>query len=231
MWGRNSGGVFFGGRSYNAGMSKVKLILASRSPRRAKLLRDAGYTFEQVDPPFEDPPQPPQSSSAIDLAMELAASKGASAKECLANDDRAVILAADTICVGVGGQLIGQPADRENARAMINGFVNEPHDVVSGVALIPIGFGGTAVESFADVATVRFGHLSDNQIEEYLDSGQWQGKAGGYNLFDRQSDGWPVTVDAECDPGTVVGLPMRKLVPALDRWSINAVTESSSTTP
>ena len=71
----------------------------------------------------------------------------------------------------------------------------------------------SAIESFADVAVVRFGAVSEQQLVTYLATEEWQGKAGGYNLFDRQSAGWPIEVEG--DPATVVGLPMKRLIPML----------------
>ena len=192
-----------------------KLILASRSPRRAALLRDAGYVFDQADPPFDDPPapndthgRPPQEEAAA-----LARRKAQSLRD--ATTGHVVILAADTICIGSQGGWIGTPADRDDARRMIGSFVNADHEVITGVALID-GVGRAA--SFADTATVRFGVLSDGQIEAYLDTGQWRDKAGGYNLFDRTGDDWPITVTG--DPTTVVGLPMRRVTAELAKFGV-----------
>jgi predicted house-cleaning NTP pyrophosphatase (Maf/HAM1 superfamily) len=56
---------------------------------------------------------------------------------------------------------------------------------------------------------VRVGHIPDLEIEWYLASGQWRGKAGAYNLSERLTAGWPIEYDG--DPGTIMGLPMRKL--------------------
>ena len=96
--------------------------------------------------------------------------------------------------------------------------MNSTHRVITGVAMMnAIQGSGDPVssrnQSFADTATVRFGGLTDEQLTDYLAKGDWRGKAGGYNLFDRQSAGWPITVQG--DPTTVVGLPMRRLMPLL----------------
>ena len=191
------------------------LILASQSPRRAQLLREAGFAFEQRSPPFADPDQPPghlEGHEAEDYACALAVQKA----ESLAGeiDGSATILAADTICVDAAGVLVGKPADRDHARAMLRSFVGCDHRVLSGVALMRIAVSGErSLDSFADTAVVTFGAVSDEQLETYLATEDWQGKAGGYNLFDRQAAGWPITVSG--DPTTVVGLPMDRLVPML----------------
>ncbi len=184
------------------------------------LLREAGFTFEQADPPYEDPPQPHVHGrdDACELAADLALNKAQSLAPQLGDDlpHDAVILGADTICIGVNGDLIGQPATREDARAMIRSFTNADHDVVTGIALVTQR--GECCTALADVATVTFQAITDQQLDNYLDTSAWQDKAGGYNLTDRQNDGWPITVQG--DPTTVVGLPMGRLVPLLARYDI-----------
>jgi septum formation protein len=194
----------------------TRLVLASRSQRRAALLREAGFLFDQVNPPFDDPPNPAIHGrvTARDLASELAMKKAQSLKGTISS--QRVILAADTICVGTGGELIGQPTNREEARAMIRGFVARDHDVVTGVAMLHTSDGHFIC--FADAATVTFGELADEQLDAYLDTHAWHGKAGGYNLYDRQRDGWPITVKG--DPATVVGLPMQRLVRLLPQLGV-----------
>ncbi len=206
---------------------KPVLILASRSPRRAMMLQREGYRFKQVDPLYNDPPQPeaPDHSDPCSHAITLAGRKAVSLQsQCVPGT---VIIAADTICVAADGRLIGQPADQDDARRMIRQFMNADHEVVTGIALLHSGV--TSIENgdspqldcFADRAVVQFGQLADDLLEAYLDSGHWRGKAGGYNLFDRQEAGWPV--DVLGDPDTVVGLPMRMLRQRLTDLGIVAI--------
>ncbi len=205
-------------------MSGYRLILASRSPRRARLLEEAGIAFEQVEPPFDDPPQPHVHGldDARALAADLALSKAISALEALpapstAASPEPIVLGADTICVRDDGTLIGQPHDEADARTMIRQFAGRSHRVITGVALI-----GPTVRrrTLADVAVVRLGDLDEASLEAYLATGQWRGKAGGYNLFDRQADGWPIEVEG--DPSTVVALPMQRLLPILAEFAVNS---------
>ena len=192
-------------------MNPIRLILASRSPRRTALLADAGYTFEQADPPFNDPAQPVGGGRSIaDLAADLARRKALSLRNA-GGYDNAVILAADTVCVGTDGSPIGQPRDRDDAEAMLRSFMNASHDVVTGVAIL--GPADPGPETFADTATVNIGHVPDAELQAYLNTDQWRGKAGGYNLFDRRDAGWPITVQG--DETTVVGLPMERVADAL----------------
>lgn len=192
------------------------LILASRSPRRAALLRDAGYAFVQDDPPFHDPPQPEQTGDPGALAQSLASQKAISLRDARAaaavsGKSGGVILAADTLCVDAGGTVVGQPADREDARHILLSFMGVGHRVVTGVALL--GLNDAQPDSFSDAAEVRMHRVPDAELETYLDTQQWQGKAGAYNLFDRRAAGW--VNDVHGDPSTVVGLPMKVLVPRL----------------
>lgn len=186
------------------------LVLASRSPRRAALLREAGVRFEQVSPVFEDPPEPEggEGESAEAVASRLALMKARSMCEHCSGR---WVLASDTLCVGSDGDLLGTPVSEDRARAMLRGFVGSEHRVMTGVALLEPGGGLRA--GFTDVAVVRWGVVSEGAIETYLEAGSWRDKAGGYNLSERLSAGWAIEVDG--DPGTVVGLPMRRLVPVL----------------
>ena len=198
-------------------MVDLLILLASRSPRRAQLLHEAGYRYEQVDPPYEDPPQPEDDADPESLAMDLAQRKALSVDATVATSDGSrygpVILTADTVVVCPRGRLLGQPIDRDDAKRMIHSMVDRSHRVVTGVALTYAS--GTPVVRFADTATVRIGKVTTREIDAYVDSGAWRGKAGGYNLFEVQGD-WPITVDG--DPTTVVGLPMTLLQGHLRRW-------------
>lgn len=121
------------------------------------------------------------------------------------------IMGADTVCVDQG-RVIGQPADVSEARQTLTGFIGSEHQVVSGVALLHAGTGQRVL--LIDTAVVRWGAVEADQIETYLASGAWQGKAGAYNLTERLEAGWPIEVEG--DPDAVVGLPMRKLMPVLE---------------
>jgi septum formation protein len=204
------------------------LILASRSKRRAILLAEAGYRFEQVDPPFEDPPSPDGDDPAA-TAVALARAKVASTAMVRGVTQRSgpVILSADTIVV-IDGRLLGQPRDRREAESMLNGLQGRDHRVVTGVALLG---GGQDEQTLVDVAEVRFGPLRCEERSRYLDSGLWRGKAGAYNLAEVQ-DLWAVEVEG--DSATVMGLPLRRLRPILERLSIEPkpdVGPSSSSKP
>lgn len=185
-----------------------RLILASQSPRRAQLLREAGFAFEQTSPPFADPDQPAPHPDPAAFVAELALKKARSLRAGL--DGEAVILSADTVCVDEAGNLLGKPCDRGDAGRMLRLLAGGRQRVLTGVAIL--GPGGQTV-NFADEAVVRCGPVAETQIQAALDANGWQGKAGGYNLFDLQAAGWPLEVEG--DETAVVGLPMKRVAPEL----------------
>ncbi|MCC7203532.1 MAG: Maf family protein [Phycisphaeraceae bacterium] len=211
------------------------VLLASRSPRRASLLAEAGVPFTQIDPPFADPPSPAsEAGDAIAHAIELAGQK---AESCLKGTGYrvrgkenplpptpypvprtllVVLIAADTIVVNPDGLLLGQPQGIDEARTMLKSLLGREHQVVTGVMLIALRDGvETRRLSLADVARVTLGPVSPTELDAFLEQGRWRGKAGGYNLAELEGR-WPVKVQG--DPGTVVGLPMRRILPILREW-------------
>lgn len=185
----------------------MRLILASQSPRRAQLLREAGFVFEQMNPPFADPDQPDPHHDPAAFVAKLALQKALSLQAIL--DADAVILAADTVCVDGQNNLLGKPLDRADAACMLGLLVGGRQRVLTGVAIVSPG----NTVNFSDEAVVHCGPVSQAQLQAALDANGWQGKAGGYNLLDLQAAGWPLTVTG--DPTTVMGLPMRRVLPAL----------------
>ncbi len=151
------------------------------------------------------------------LAQRLACDKARSLAPHV--PDGAVILAADTIVVVSDGKnfvLLGQPADRSEAERMLRRLVNGVHRVVTGVALEQVG--ETRHDAFADVAQVRLGMVDEVELQRYLDSEAWRGKAGGYNLQELR-DRWPFEVSG--DETTVIGLPMVMVTHHLRAWGVH----------
>ncbi|MEK6701718.1 MAG: Maf family protein [Planctomycetota bacterium] len=186
---------------------KPKLWLASRSPRRRQLLDEAGLAHEAGHPGFEDGDLRPGQVTPGQWVAALAYLKAAAGREH-AIDGR-IVLGADTAIVK-DGTLIGTPRDAAEASAILHRLSNGHHQVLSGVSLIsPCG----RRLLFVDSATVFMGEIGDERIREYVASGQWQGKAGGYNLRERLASGWPIRFEG--DPTTIMGLPMRALLTRL----------------
>lgn len=197
---------------------KLKLVLASRSPRRRELLQAAGIPHEVIDAGVDDSLLVAGPVDAAHWVTALAYLKGAAGCGVWTSNhpnQRAVILGADTVCVA-GDGVIGKPADAEQARATILRFRGGQHRVVTGVALIDTA--SRDRELLVRQSIVRFGPIADATVDRYIASGGWRDKAGGYNLFERIDDGWPIAYDGE--PGTIVGLPIEALLPRLERLGV-----------
>jgi septum formation protein len=182
------------------------LILASQSPRRRELLVEAGYDFT-VLPPAESAESPPSDRLAPpELVAVLACQKAA---DVAARVPAGLVLGCDTVAE-CGGRILGKPADRDDARAMFRLLRGREHTVYSGLCLWqrPEDRVRVAVE----VTHLVMDNLGDAEIEGYLDTGQWQGKAGGFGYQDRL--GW-IHVRAGSE-SNVVGLPLELLARLLE---------------
>ncbi|MFI4897224.1 MAG: Maf family protein, partial [Phycisphaerales bacterium JB059] len=200
-----------GGRDEEEGSTprgRPRILLASRSPRRRDLLREHGFEFELASCSVDDGAlRPGNASDPRAWVMSLALLKASAAVgDPLASSGRMVVLGADTVCVR-DGQIIGQPEDEAHARRMVRLLADGEHEVLTGVALICPGT--LRREIYVERSVVRVGVIEDAHIDEYLATGRWRGKAGAYNLAERQRAGWPL----ECvgDPTSVMGLPMATL--------------------
>jgi septum formation protein len=205
-----------GGRRDGTGM---RVHLASRSPRRRELLLGAGIEHDAAHPGVDDGLLSPGAVSPEQWVMALAYLKASTAARAIARHAEhggtpVVVLGADTVVVH-RGTLMGQPVDAADARRMLMAMREDVHDVVTGVALVDPATGRR--ELFADRAVVRVGRIADGEIEAYVQSGAWGGKAGAYNLSERLQAGWPI--EFKGDAGTIMGLPVGKVVERLSRWA------------
>jgi len=185
-----------------------RVILGSASPRRRRLLAEAGWTVDQRPPAIDDGELRIEAGTPEATVAALAWFKAAQLGS--PDGDAVVSIAADTICA-VGDRLLGKPVDRRDAADMLARLAPGRHRTLTGVCVL--GRDGSR-RLFVDSATVAMDAIDPAVIEAYLDSEAWRGKAGGYNLADRVAAGWPVHCTG--DPTTVMGLPMRRLGPMLD---------------
>ncbi len=205
-----------------SGPQKPHIILASTSPRRQALLSEAcaasNLTFSTVDPCLDDGELTPGKVDPATYCTALAYFKACAGAGRLSPEQTQgrVIIGADTICLHQN-EIIGKPRDAAAARATIERFMNDEHDVLTGVAILE----GPRRELFFDRATVHLGTVDAASLDAYLDAGDWQGKAGAYNLFERLEAGWPLTYQG--DPTTIVGLPMAILTERLGLHPVNTI--------
>ena len=190
-----------------------KVFLASSSPRRRLLLEQAQVPFAWASPGIDDATLVRGEVSPAQWVASLAFLKASAGLVTLPVQSPVVqwlVLGADTL-VARDGLLLGQPRDAEDARQILRVLGDGPHEVLTGVAILDPVRGRR--EIFVDRAISNLGKLSEDMIESYIASGQWQGKAGAYNLDERLAAGWPIEFSG--DPATIVGLPMQRLVPRL----------------
>jgi len=174
----------------------MQLVLASASPRRAELLRTAGFTFDVRPADVDETPWPGESPAAY--ALRVARDKALTAAADADSDSG--ILAADTVVV-VGTQILGKPTDRADARRMLTMLSGIVHEVLTAVVLRH----GDRESSEVASTRVRFLQLSDAEIAWYVQSGEPEGKAGAYAI---QGLGSRFVDWIEGSWSNVVGLPV-----------------------
>ena len=161
-------------------LARRKLVLASASPRRLALLQQAGIEPDTLRPAGIDE-TPKKAELPRTLVKRLARGKAHAARETLINDKdygNMFVLAADTV-VAVGRRIITKPELVDEAAAALQLLSGRSHRVYTGVGLItPDG----AYRQRVVETRVRFKHLSNAEMDSYLASREWRGKAGGYAI-------------------------------------------------
>ena len=175
------------------------LLLASTSPQRRAILHQLGIPFDVVAPRYveNDPPDADPAQLVREHALGKARSVASDA------DDRPV-LGVDTT-VALDGRIYAKPTDAGDAERMLEELSGRTHAVVSGLALVTPGW-----EYVEDEATlVTFRALTPRDLANYVASGEWHGRAGGYAI---QGLGAALVERVEGDYLNVVGLPASLLV-------------------
>lgn len=182
----------------------MKMVLASKSPRRQEILRKYMQDFIIVESKLEEIMDDSMAPEA--LAMSLAYQKAADVQSQVG--DRALILAADTIVVA--DRVLGKPKDRADAKAMIENLQGRRHAVITGIALLQ---GEKRVVDY-QLTQVAFAPMSEEEIEGYLNAGDYGDKAGAYGI---QGYAEPFVEEIRGSYSNVVGLPVERLYQVLKR--------------
>ncbi len=189
---------------------RVKLILASGSPRRLALLAQIGVEPDRVMPVTIDE-TPKKSEPPRNLAKRLAEEK-ANAAIALARTESdlagALIVAADTV-VSVGRRILGKAESIEEAAVCLRQLSGRAHRIHTGVVLVNAG--GHLRRRLVETR-VRFKRLSREDVDSYLASGEWRGKAGGYAV---QGIAGAFVVKLSGSYTNVVGLPLHETMTLL----------------
>jgi septum formation protein len=175
-----------------------RIVLASASPRRARILRELGVPHRVVVSNVDEALQPGEDGA---VAVErLARAKAL----VVAGEESLPVLAADTEVL-LDGHILGKPADERDALAMLRRLAGRAHEVVTGVCLVSGGVARSGVER----SVVAFAPMSDAELAWYAATGEPMDKAGGYHV---DGKGALFIETVEGSPSNVAGLPVRLLL-------------------
>ena len=196
------------------GSAQARLTLASTSPQRRAILEQLRIPFEAVAPGYveHDPPD----ADAVELVRRHAEGKARSVHA------GGITLGVDTTVL-LDGRVYGKAADRDDAGRILRELSGRTHAVVSGVCLL----GGSEDVVEHDKTDVTFRTLTDDTLDAYLESGEWEGRAGAYAI---QGLGGRLVDRIDGDYLNVVGLPGSLLITLLDRVAPGLLSVRSSVT-
>ena len=183
----------------------VTLILASTSPRRRQLLAEAGYKFEVIAPSESAECGICSRETPPELVARLAHQKAA---DVARRRDAGLVLGCDTVAE-CRGHILGKPHDQRHAQEMLRLMRGRPHSVYSGVCLWRRPDDATLVRVAR--TKLQMDDVSDADLDAYLDSGGWQGKAGAFGY----QDGLDWIHIEHGSESNVVGLPLELLAEML----------------
>ncbi len=183
----------------------MKLILASKSPRRKEILQKNGYSFEVLDSSFIESDI---ALSPVQTAINNALGKATATFDNLVDKTDCVVLGADTV-VYFNDTILGKPSSKEDALKMLKTLSNATHVVVTGYAIV------SYKESVVghSKSQVTFNDLSPDLISKYVESGLPLDKAGAYGI----QDPYPLVKSYKGSLNNIIGLPIEEIIPLLDK--------------
>lgn len=182
-------------------------IVASASPRRKEILSMGGFGFRIIPSDCDETIK--EKLSPEETVKVLAERKALSVLE---KNTESVVLGCDTV-VALGDEILGKPADREDAFKMIKALSGKTHRVCTGVCIAD----KDKTKSFVSVAEVEFYELSDETAESYVATGECDDKAGAYGI---QGLGGTLVKSIKGDYYAIVGLPYAETVRVLSEFGI-----------
>lgn len=189
--------------------SKIKILLASKSPRRQELLKNINLDFEVAVSNFDEKSVSQKDRQPGNYAGELALRKAETVADAIKAEKgiEYLVIGADTIVV-LNGEVLGQPADAADARRMLKMLSGTANQVITGVAVISLKDGQKTVHKAFESTLVYFKHLADGEIERYIATGEPLDKAGAYGI---QGIASLFVEEIEGCYFNVVGLPIMRL--------------------
>lgn len=189
----------------------MKIVLASRSPRRQELLRLIFPEFTVMPSEFEEAALMQQKLPPSEMVKQLSRGKACSVFDALGQPTDTMVIGGDTVVISPEGKVFGIPADRADAAQMLRALSGRRHQVMTGVTLCKSG----KTESFSVATDVIFFPLTEADITWYLDTGEPFDKAGGYGI---QGYGSLLIEAIHGDYPNVVGLPVAALARKLSKF-------------
>ena len=195
----------------------LKVILASKSPRRRDLLKEAGIKFTVRTPiePVDETLDADELMMPVEAVKKLAERKaGALIQELIAENPQGLfmVLGADTMVVK-SGDIFGKPRNLDDAKRMLGELSGVSHDVITAVSVWMLAADGEnvslAYRTFADKSVVTFKELTEEGIIDYLRKGESFDKAGAYAI---QGEGRALVESYDGSLDTIVGFPVKRLI-------------------
>ena len=186
-----------------------KIILASKSPRRKRLLEQIGLTFEVCESEYEE--DMTVKSDPYELAKFLALGK---AEDVARHYDDAIVIAADTFTV-FEGKYVGKPKDDEDAKRILKNFSGRSHEVITGFAIIDTK-SGEVISGYGQAESF-FRELTNEEIDTYVATGEPLGMAGAYGFMDK---GAVLMEGVKGDFYSIIGLPIGQIYLALKKMGV-----------
>ena len=196
----------------------MKVILASGSPRRRSLITQLAeqlhFDYEILPNDFDEGPLKEQIHDPTELVKELSLAKAQATYDQLPDPTNTIVIGADLV-VSIGDQILGKPNDPVDAHRMLRTLSGTNHQVISGLACIINLEGVVTVETTVTPIDVYFRELNDDEITEYIATGEPLDKAGAYAI----QGGAKKFIDRyEGDYTAVVGLDLTKLTDILTKY-------------
>jgi len=189
--------------------SKVKILLASKSPRRQELLKNINLDFEVAVSNFDEKSISAKDRQPGNYAGELALRKAETVADSIKAEKGVeyLVIGADTIVV-LNGEVLGQPAGADDARRMLKLLSGTANQVITGVAVISLKDGQKTIHKAFESTLVYFKQLAESEIERYIATGEPLDKAGAYGIQGLAS---LFVEEIEGCYFNVVGLPIMRL--------------------
>ena len=188
-------------------MKLVKVILASKSPRRKELLEMLKIDFDIIVSDADE-----QIDHNNDLVKEIEKLSYRKAQAVFKDHQDALVIGSDTV-VRIADQVLGKPKDHDEAKAMLRSLSDKTHEVVTAVTILY----QDQIETFSSIAKVTFYPLSEQEIEDYIATNEPFDKAGSYAI---QGDAARFIRSIEGDYYTIVGLPLAELYHRLKKYPL-----------